>query len=269
MVRIIGVVSGKGGVGKTTVVANLAFALNKLGKRVTVVDCNLTTPHLGFLFDFHFYPKSLNDVLAGKISIEEATFFKEGINVIPASLKVEDLVGVKMENLKEVIKSIESDFVLLDSAPGLGREALNVLSAAQEILFVAVPYLNSIIDVVKCDKVARSFNLVPLGIVLNMVKNYPHELNKKEVEEVTRLPVVATIPYDEEIGRALSFGKPILAYNPYSSSSLEFTKLASKLAGIEFEEKKPGMFSKIWFSLKKRLLTKKPSLRPEGLIEKI
>jgi cell division ATPase MinD len=269
MARIIGIASGKGGVGKTTLVANLAFALNKLGKRVIVVDCNLTTPHLGFLFDFYFYPKSLNDVLAGKTSIEDATFFKEGIGIIPASLKVEDLVDVKMENLKEVIGSIDSDFVLLDSAPGLGREALGVLGAAHEILFVAVPYLNSVIDVAKCEKVARSFNLIPLGVVLNMVRQQPHELRRREVEEITKLPVLAEVPYDEEIGKALSFGKPILTYNQYSPSSLEFIRLASKLAGIEFEEKKPSIFSKILLGLRNRFLVRKPSIRPESMIEKI
>jgi MinD-like ATPase involved in chromosome partitioning or flagellar assembly len=116
---------------------------------------------------------------------------------------------------------------------------------------------------------ARSFNLVPLGIVLNMVKQQPHELGKKEVEEITRLPVLATVPYDEEIGKALSFGRPILTYNPYSLSALEFTKLAGKLCGIEFEEKKPSIFSKIFLELKNRFLIKKPSIKPESLIEKI
>jgi cell division ATPase MinD len=267
MTRIIGVVSGKGGVGKTTLVANLAFALKKLGKRVTVIDCNLTTPHLGFLFDFYFYPKSLNDVLAGKVSIEEATFFKEGIGIIPASLKVEDLTEVKIENFKEAINSIDSDFVLLDSAPGLGREAINVLTVAQEILFVAVPFLNSIVDVMKCEKLARSFNATPLGIVLNMVKGFPHELKKREVEEITKLPVLATVPYDEEIVKALSFSKLVLSYNPYSSSSLEFSKLASKLAMIEFEEKKPSLFSKIFLKFRNKLLMRKPSIKPENLIK--
>ncbi|MEM5879548.1 MAG: cell division ATPase MinD [Candidatus Aenigmatarchaeota archaeon] len=269
MARIIGIVSGKGGVGKTTLVANLAFALSKLGKKVAVVDCNITTSHLGFLFDFQFYPKSLNDVLAGRSSIEEATFFKEGISVIPASLKVEDLVGVEIENLKEVIKSIEADFILLDSAPGLGKEALSVLTAAQEILFVAIPYLNSVIDVAKCEKVARSFDLTPLGIALNMVKGYPHELKKEEIEEIVKLPVIAEIPYDEEVGIALSFGKPVLYFNPYSPSSLEFKRLASKIAGEEIEEKKPSKFSKLLLSFRNKFLLKRPKLKPELLIEKI
>ncbi|MEM5772958.1 MAG: cell division ATPase MinD [Candidatus Aenigmatarchaeota archaeon] len=269
MARIIGIVSGKGGVGKTTVTANLAFALSKLGKKVMVVDCNITTSHLGFLFDFHFYPKSLNDVLAGRSSIEETIFFKEGIGIIPASLKVQDLFGVDVENLKEVIRGIEADFILLDSAPGLGKEALSVLTAAQEILFVAVPYLNSVIDVAKCQKVAKSLGLTQLGIVLNMVKSLPHEMRREEVEEITKLPILAKIPYDENVGVALSFGKPVIYFNPYSPSSLELKRLAGKLIGEEIEEKKPSAFSKLILNLRNKFLLRRPKLKPELLIEKI
>jgi MinD-like ATPase involved in chromosome partitioning or flagellar assembly len=102
-----------------------------------------------------------------------------------------------------------------------------------------------------------------------MVKQHSHELRKREVEEITSLPVIAEVPYDEEIGKALSFGKTILSYDPYSPSSLEFTRLASKLAGIGFEEKKPSIFSKILLELRNRFLMRKPSVRPESLIEKI
>ena len=64
MTRIIGVVSGKGGVGKTTLVANLGAALASLYKKdVIVVDCNVTTSHLGLYLGMYYYPISLNKVL--------------------------------------------------------------------------------------------------------------------------------------------------------------------------------------------------------------
>lgn len=269
MGRIIGVVSGKGGVGKTTVVSNLALALSKLGKKVVIVDCNLTTSHLGFLFDFYFYPKSLNDVLSGKSEIEEAIFFKEGIGIIPASLKVEDLASVEMDSLKDVIRSLNTDFVLLDSAPGLGKEALNTMKASEELIYVATPYLNSVIDVVKCGKVARSLGKSSLGIVLNSTKNLPHELKKEEVEEITKMPVIATIPYDLEVERALGFGKAVLSFNPFSSASIEFMKLACKLIGIEAYEKKQNVISKVLLSLKKFFSRKAFAQKGMEIMEKI
>jgi septum site-determining protein MinD len=71
LVRIIDVCSGKGGVGKTTVAANLGLALQNFGKKVAVVDCNLTTSHLGLLFGFHNYPITLNNFLKGEARMED------------------------------------------------------------------------------------------------------------------------------------------------------------------------------------------------------
>ncbi|MHA1747571.1 MAG: P-loop NTPase, partial [Promethearchaeota archaeon] len=73
MSRIIGVMSGKGGVGKTTVVSNLATVLSGHQKNVTAVDCNITTSHLLMHFGKVYHPKTLNDVLKGKSSIADAT----------------------------------------------------------------------------------------------------------------------------------------------------------------------------------------------------
>ena len=69
MTRIIACASGKGGVGKTTFVANLGVALAELGKDVIAVDTNLTTPNLGLHLGVPLYPTTLHDVLKGKASM--------------------------------------------------------------------------------------------------------------------------------------------------------------------------------------------------------
>ncbi|MFN6992432.1 MAG: AAA family ATPase, partial [Fervidobacterium sp.] len=75
MTRVIGVLSGKGGVGKTTIVANLSAALTfKFNKKVTVIDCNLTTSHLGMHFGIFHYPKTFNDFLKGSSPIADVIF---------------------------------------------------------------------------------------------------------------------------------------------------------------------------------------------------
>ena len=63
LTKIIGIISGKGGVGKTTFSANLAIALSNFGKRVVVVDCNITTPHLAYYLGAKNYSITLNNVL--------------------------------------------------------------------------------------------------------------------------------------------------------------------------------------------------------------
>jgi MinD-like ATPase involved in chromosome partitioning or flagellar assembly len=87
MTRIIGVLSGKGGVGKTTLVANLGASLASVfNKDVIVVDCNVTTSHLGLYLGMYYYPISLNKVLNGQVNIDNAIYDYSiiGMRIIPA-----------------------------------------------------------------------------------------------------------------------------------------------------------------------------------------
>ena len=91
MTRIIGVVSGKGGVGKTTMVANVGTALAKMGKDVIVLDANLTTPSLGMHLGLPLYPVTIHDVLKGRASIKDAIYVHDsGLKIIPAGISLRD-----------------------------------------------------------------------------------------------------------------------------------------------------------------------------------
>lgn len=75
MTRIIGVISGKGGVGKTTVVANLGVILaSEFKKDVIIVDCNISTSHLALYLGMYYCPITLNQVLKGEAKIEDAMY---------------------------------------------------------------------------------------------------------------------------------------------------------------------------------------------------
>jgi len=251
MVRIIGVVSGKGGVGKTTVVANLGATLsNNFKKDVIIVDCNITTSHLGLYIGMYYCPVTLNDVLSGRAEIKTAIYeHLSGLRLIPASLSLEDLKGVDITKLRDALNKLTSifgktDIILLDAAPGLGREALATLKASDEVIFVTTPYVPSIVDIIKCKQIAEESNVKSLGIVLNMAFKEKHELTVKEVEELTELPVIATIPFDKEVLRSLSIRVPVVLLNEKSRASKEIIKLAGILIGEEI--KKPNFFE--WLS---------------------
>jgi cell division ATPase MinD len=251
MVRIIDICSGKGGVGKTTVAANLGLALQALGKKVAVVDCNLTTSHLGLLFGFYNYPLTLNDFLKGEARIEDVVYtHPSGLKILPASLELKDLIGIDTSNLKEKLKEVfhDYDFVLLDSAPGLGREALIALQAADEVLFVANPFITSLVDVVKCNQLINSLEQrpLPLGIVLNRVRKKKYEVSVEEVRQFTELPVLSIIPEDEKVLESTNKGNLVIMKRD-SSVSQAFFELASKLVGVAY--KKPGIIQKIFYKL--------------------
>ena len=240
MVRVMGVVSGKGGVGKTTVAVNLAYALKNYGQRVVLVDCNLSTPHMAYYIGTSDYKYTLNDVLLGKVDVVSALHNFDGIRHIPASLNLKDIVGVDPVKLKKHVKSLmipsKVDFILLDSAPGLGREALAVLDAADELLFVTTPFSPMLNDVIRCRDVLREIKGdKTLNMVLNMVTGEKHELHYKTIADVVNIPIVGQIPYDKSVLHSLVFKSPVVSYKPKSFASTGFMQLAAKLTNREFK----------------------------------
>jgi len=255
MVRIVDVCSGKGGVGKTTVAANLGIALQKFYKKVVVVDCNLTTSHLGLLFNLYSYPITLNSFLRNEAKLEDAVYtHSSGLRVVPASLDFKDIVNIDVSDFKQKLKNAfyNYDIVFLDSAPSLGRESLIALQASDEALFVANPHIPSLVDVVKCYQLINTLENrpMPLGIILNRVRKRPYEIKIEEVRQFTDLPVIGVIPEDEKILESTNKKTFIVSSKQNSSSSIAFFEIAAKIAGVEY--KKESLLSKIAKVFKKR-----------------
>jgi septum site-determining protein MinD len=248
MVRIIGVISGKGGVGKTTVSLNLGAVLAKHHKKnVTIVDCNVTTSHLSLYLGMYYCPVTLNKVLRGENTIEESCHSHfSGMNIIPASLSLSDLEGIDITEIRENLKNIfdKNDIIILDGSPGLGREAMAVIKASDELIYVTNPYIPFIMDIIRCQEVVNELNIKQLGIVLNMVHGKGHEMTKHEIEELTKLKVISTVPFDTNVHKSLALKMPITMYKPNAPASREFFRLASNLIGAEYKEY--GFFSRLF-----------------------
>ncbi len=239
MARIIGVASGKGGVGKTTVSTNLALALRDFGKRVLLVDCNLSTPHMAYYLGVSNYKHTLNDALTGKVDIDETTHLKDGIKYIPASLDLKDLKNVDVMDIKKQLKKLSQDkfdFIILDAAPGLGREALSVLDAADEIIFVTTPFVPMVNDVIRSSEVLRNLKGVKnIGVVMNMVTSGAHEVFGRSVTGLTGFPVLGEIAYDQNVFHSLAAKSPVINFKPNCNSSVNFRSLAASLAGVSYK----------------------------------
>lgn len=239
MTRIIGVISGKGGVGKTTTAVNLGVALSsKYYKSVALVDCNITTPHVGLsLGVLHESFSTLNDVLKGKKDIIDVIHpFSVGLSIVPASLALNDLKDVDITKLKSTLKKTLEDFdiVLLDAAPGLGREGVSAILASDEVLFVTTPYTIAISDILRTKKVVNEAGKEIIGIIVNMRHNKDYELTPKEIEDFTQIPVVGTINYDHDILKSLAAKIPIVMMNERSKTSQEYFRIAAKLLGEQY-----------------------------------
>ncbi len=238
MTRLICVSSGKGGVGKTTVTSNLGAALTKFGADTVVLDANLTNPNLGFHIGIPLYPKTLHDVLKGEAHITEAMYIHDsGLRVVPAGLSVEDLRDTTPENLSDVLLDTigEPDFVLVDSAAGLGNESLNAIEASDEVLIVTNPNLPAVTDALKTVNVAEEAGTDITGVVLNMVKEHDAELNTEEVESMIGHNVIMELPHHQKVEEALAVKKPVVHHEPEHHVSERFKGIAAEVSGVDYE----------------------------------
>ncbi|MEM5778108.1 MAG: cell division ATPase MinD [Candidatus Aenigmatarchaeota archaeon] len=235
MTRIISVISGKGGVGKTTLVSNLGAALAKKGKNVIIVDGNVTTPNLSLHLGIPFYPVTLHDVLKKKAPIESAIYHhpESGLRIIPASLSTEALKDVSMEKFQASLLNLlgKADIVIVDCAAGLGKEALTAMSVADELIIVTNPELPAVTDALKAIKLAEENGTKVLGVVVNRVKGLKHELSLNEIKAMLEVPIISVIPEDMAVPRSIAKRIPVIHHKPNSKASIEFHKLASRIVG--------------------------------------
>jgi len=157
MTRVICVISGKGGVGKTTTVTNLGLALMRQKQNVIIVDANVTTPNLSLHLGIPFYPVTLHDVLKGANPRDAIYEHESGLKIIPASLKTDDLAESRVEHLHRVMLNLlgMADIIIIDAAAGLGKEALSAINVADEIIVVTNPEMPAVTDALKTIKVAE------------------------------------------------------------------------------------------------------------------
>jgi len=234
--RTIAIASGKGGVGKTTVCANIAIAMAQTGKRVTLIDADLAMANLGIVLGMEDTPTTLHEVLSGDANIEDAIYEgPAGLKLIPSGLSLDTFLRIDVEKLKPVVNSLleNTDILLIDAPGGLGKNVLGAMISAAELLIVTMPDPSALADALKTKLVGNRLNMRVLGVVLNMVRNDKAEVTPEEVSVLLDAPILQVIPYDDNVKRGGVEGKPVLIRNPESPAAKAFKKLGSILVGGE------------------------------------
>ena len=149
--RVMAITSGKGGVGKTNIVANLGFALSQIGKKVLILDADLGLANIDVLLGLA--PKyNFSHVIMGQKLINEIAVEGPGkIKILPASSGIQELTKLTknqgMQFLTELDQLLESfDILLIDTAAGISSNVMYFNTTAQEIMVVVTPEPTSITD---------------------------------------------------------------------------------------------------------------------------
>lgn len=237
--NIIGVVSIKGGVGKTTAVANLGAALShEFGKKVLLVDANFSAPNLGLHLGIINPQYTLHDVLADKISIGKAIVQHEGgFHVLPASLVPSKIDPFKLKKKLEPLRQFY-DTILIDSSPTLNEEILATMLASDQLLVVTSPDYPTLSCTLHAIKVAKQRKTPIAGLILNHVRGKEFELTLDDVEKTAEVPVLAIVNDDIKILEALANTTPVTLHAPERDAVIEYKKLAAALVGETFKDRR-------------------------------
>lgn len=241
MKKIIVITSGKGGVGKTTTAINLGAAMNYFGKDVLIIDGNLTTPNVGIHLNSPEVPVNLNHVLLGKADAFEAVYEHEsGVKIMPSSLSIKELSKIKPEKVKDFREDFKkiSDYIIVDSAAGLGNEATSLMNMADELVVITNPEMPAITDALKAIKIAENMKKSVSGVIVTRVKKNDIEMQPDVVKEMLEVPILGMIPEDMSVPKSLSMKDAVVHTHPKSNASRAYKEIAAKLVDVPYDSDK-------------------------------
>jgi len=255
MAKVYAIISGKGGVGKTTTTVNLGTGLNYLGEDVVILDANLTTPNIGIHLGAPIVPITLNHVLNNQAKLEDAIYEHDsGTKVMPASLSLKETERINYKTLPEITKKLKkiTDHVLIDSAAGLGEEAQAAIHAADEIIIVTNPEMAAVTDALKTIKLAEEKNKPIKGVIITRHTGKRHDMSIANIKEMLESPILGIIPEDDAVKESHIIKNAVIHTKPRSKASKSYINTTRRVLGEDINLEDPhqiGIFSRFFRGL--------------------
>ena len=215
MARKIVVTSGKGGVGKTTVCANLGAMLSNLGFRVVVIDVDIGLNNLDVVMGVeNRVVFDIVDVIEGRCRAMQALVEDKRFNSLYIMPSAHSYRGYELssEDIKQVVDILSDsfDYVLVDCPAGVEAGFHRAVNCANEAIVVVTPHISSIRDADKVLSILSSYNLQNMGLIINRVRG-DLMLNGEmiEVDEIIRflhIPILGVVPEDDDITALSAIG---------------------------------------------------------------
>jgi flagellar biosynthesis protein FlhG len=260
--RVIAVTSGKGGVGKTNVTANLAVLAARAGRRVLIIDADLGLTNVEIVFglkpQYH-----LGDVLEGSLGIADVLIEGPyGIRILPGSSGVQSLTRLDSDGKRRFLAALDAvedsfDLVLVDTGAGIGDNVLFFVGAAQEALLVVSAEPTSLVDAYTAVKVlsqqagVRHFNVVVNSVVDELpARQVFHKLTAVTSRFLeANMRHLGYVPRDENVHRAIMVQRALVDAYPKSPASRALTVIAEKLFNGTVPPLLEGGFKIMWSRL--------------------
>lgn len=266
--RVISVTSGKGGVGKTNVVANLALALCRLGKRVLILDADLGLGNMDVLLGLN--PRyTIQHVLNGEKKLEEVIVnVPSGFHLLPAASGIQELTDLTQAQRIFLLDEFDAlqrffDILFIDTAAGISANVMYFNFAAMEKVVVITNEPASLTDAYALIKVlANKYHQKKFRILINSARDgkEANQIYKHLCMVVDKflgslsLDYLGWIPYDENVPKAVRRQQAVLDLYPLSRASKSFMEVAQRLIASKEHLDFQGDLRFFW----QRLLAEQP-----------
>jgi flagellar biosynthesis protein FlhG len=243
--RVITITSGKGGVGKTSLVANLGLELSRLGREVLLLDGDIGLANLSILFNLA--PRwALDDVLAGRATLADAVVeARPGLRLINAA-GAAGVAGLSDDGRRDLITQIGAigsglDFILIDTGAGVSSTVLSLVAIADRALLVTNHEPTALSDAYTLLKAALGLGQGRIDLVVNLAAS--HTQARETHARLCRLTerflawapsLTAVIPRDDCVGEAIVRQRPLTTIYPNAQATRAVAALARTLNADEW-----------------------------------
>ena len=241
--RVISVTSGKGGVGKTSITANLAVAFQRFNKRVLILDADLGLANMDIMLGIN--PRyTISNVLSGEKSLEDVIVpTPAGFKLLPAASGMQELTELDENQKRFLLNELDAlqeefDIILIDTSAGISSNVMYFNFAAMERLVVLTNEPTSLTDAYALIKVlTNNYNQKRFKVLINLVQDGTEadrifrslSIAVDKYLQSPSLDYLGWIPYDKMLPKAIRRQKPLINTHPNTPASKSIMGLAEKI----------------------------------------
>jgi septum site-determining protein MinD len=238
--RTILICSGKGGVGKTTLTANLGIALARLGHTVAVLDADFGLRNLDLLLGLeNRIVYTAQEVLAESCRLEQALVRHKqepNLSLLPAG-NPRMLEWLTPEDMQNIVGQLADrfDYVLIDAPAGVEQGFRNAAAAAREAIVVTNPEVSAVRDADRVIGLLHSMEIAPVQLILNRVRPQmmadQEMLSVDEISDMLALPLLGLVLEDQKVIVSTNRGEPLTLGDSSTPAARGYRNIARRLAG--------------------------------------